>query len=447
MSKIHLFLNQDWEGVTKGNILVLDSDDEQVAELLIKNIARHATDTEKQPAKSVSNDDIATQVKEAVQAELKASRTESTPALSVKVGKNRLEDDPKLGFKSFGDFNKQVRKYIRGNEIENKEGMAITKATGVSVGDDSSAGFLVPAEFANKIMERVHGEGQVLAAVRQYGTVLPMARNSIEVPFVDESSRANGSRAGGVYAYWTGEGSSPTVSTPGFGQNTLVAHKLVGYTAFTDEFLNDNAYAAEQFITAQYAREVTFRIEDAILNGSGSAQPLGIHNAPCLVTQSDSASNSAGELEFALLAAMFYGRLRPMSQQRAVWLVGPQIAALLPQLILGNTPIFLPHGLNPGAKNEIGIGSIFGRPVIVNEYMAALNSANAITVADFSGYLLGEKSTQPEVATSMHVLFLQGENAMRITMRVAGQPIYSSPVTEKDGSNTTSEFVTLGAVS
>ena len=89
--------------------------------------------------------------------------------------------------------------------------------------------------------------------------------------------------------------------------------------------------------------------------------------------------------------------------------------------------------------------TLYGRPVLPTEFNATLGDAGDIALVDFSQYLLIEKGAL-QVAESIHVRFLYGENTFRFMYRVNGQPYWHSALTPFKGSgNTVSPMVTLAA--
>jgi hypothetical protein len=95
---------------------------------------------------------------------------------------------------------------------------------------------------------------------------------------VDETSRANGSRAGGIQAFWTAEAGLKGASQPKFRNIKMDLDKLTGLCYATDELLQDTS-ALEAWIKEAFNTEFTFKLEDAIINGTGSGMPLGILNS------------------------------------------------------------------------------------------------------------------------------------------------------------------------
>jgi HK97 family phage major capsid protein len=93
----------------------------------------------------------------------------------------------------------------------------------------------------------------------------------LEVPFVDEDSRASGSRWGGLRAYREGEVDTPTSSKTKMGLWECRVSDLKALCYVTERLLND-APAMESLIMELMPQEFTFKLEDEILNGTGGIQ-------------------------------------------------------------------------------------------------------------------------------------------------------------------------------
>jgi len=123
--------------------------------------------------------------------------------------------------------------------------------TGLSEGQPSEGGFLVQTDYATSLLEKVYADSSVVSRV----TRMPISANSnsIKIPAVSESSRADGSRFGGIRAYWLNEAGTKTPSQPAFEQVALELKKLIGLCYATDELLQD-ASALESWIKMAFAR-------------------------------------------------------------------------------------------------------------------------------------------------------------------------------------------------
>jgi len=129
----------------------------------------------------------------------------------------------------------------------------------------------------------------------------------------------------------------------------------------------------------------------------------------------------------------------------AVWLCNQDILPQLWQMTVGSgTAVALMYqapGLSPISANA-PYGTLVGRPVIPVEYCATLGTVGDLVLADLSQYLMIDKGGV-SAASSLHVRFLNDENTFRFILRTDGQPIWNSPVTPANGTNTVSPFVSL----
>ena len=91
----------------------------------------------------------------------------------------------------------------------------VMNATGMSEAVPSDGGFLVQQDFTNELLDRFWKVSQVASKCRQ----IPIGGNSngLKAPIIDETSRATGSRWGGVQIYRVNEAGSATKAKPKFG--------------------------------------------------------------------------------------------------------------------------------------------------------------------------------------------------------------------------------------
>jgi HK97 family phage major capsid protein len=194
-----------------------------------------------------------------------------------------------------------------------------------------------------------------------------------------------------------------------------------------------------------FAEEITFKAENAVLNGTGAGQPLGIFNSGALVTESAESGQAADTITATNILNMF-SRLPTRSATNAVWLVTQEC---LPQLWTMTMPtsnviMFQPPGLNGNIEANAPYGTLLGRPVLPVEYLGRLGDLGDILLADLSQYLMIDKGGV-DAQESMHVRFLYEEMTFRITYRVDGQPAWRTAMTPASGGPTQSPFVTLAA--
>jgi HK97 family phage major capsid protein len=312
------------------------------------------------------------------------------------------------------------------------------KATGLSESVPADGGFLVEQEFIPRLLTRVWETGLLVGRVdkQQVGPNF----NGMKYPADAETSRADGSRAGGILMYWAAEAGTKTASTPAFRQISLELKKLIGLCYATDELLQD-AVALETYIMKKFGEEMGFKLDDAILRGTGAGQPMGILNSPALVTVAKETNQAAATVVTENILKM-RSRLWGKSRKNSVWLINqdvePQLHALSLAVGTGGIPVYMPaNGLSQEPYD-----TLFGRPVLPIEQCSTLGTVGDIVLVDLSQYLMIDKG-QLAATSSIHVKFQYDETAFRFVYRVDGQPWWNSPLTPYKGTNTQSPFVAL----
>lgn len=337
--------------------------------------------------------------------------------------------------KRFSSFGEQLmaayRAAMPGGKVD--ERLSTRAASGLNETTPSDGGFLVQQDFVTELLKRTYETGILASKVKK----IPISTNAngMKINAIDEDSRANGSRWGGVQTYWEGEADELTASKPKFRQMELSLKKLTGLCYATDELLQDAA-ALEAVIRQAFAEEFGFKIDDAILSGSGEGEPLGILNSGAIVTVAKEASQT-DTITVENLVKM-WNRLWSRSRANAVWYINQELEPYLYTLKIGDKPVYIPAG----GLSEKPYGTLFGRPVVPIEQCSAAGEVGDIILADIGQYLLIDKGGIKS-ASSIHVRFLYDENVFRFIYRVDGKPIWTKPLTPYKGSATVSPFVTL----
>lgn len=359
------------------------------------------------------------------------------PAARISGVHDRAADRPwgEASGHGFGEFLQAV---YRAGTSQGTDLRLLYQAQGQGANEaiGSDGGFLVPKQYGDDILLRVHG-GEILSRVTKRTLT---SGNSIELNVVDETSRAAGSRHGGVLGYWVDEGVAPTASRPRFAKLEWKPRKIAALGYATDELLAD-ASMIEGIMFDAFVDELRFMVEDSVLNGTGAGQPQGILVANALVSVAKETGQAAATLEKANIDKM-WSRMHAGSRAGAVWLINQDIEPQLDDLQMvigtGGVPVYLP----PGGLSDTPYARLKGRPVIPVEYAATLGTKGDILLVNLGQYLLVDRG-EPQRASSMHVAFTTDEQAFRVTYRVDGHPRWRSALTPFKGSNTQSPFVAL----
>ena len=330
----------------------------------------------------------------------------------------------------FGEFLLAV-KNAKVNGFTDQRLFAAAQGAGEAV--DSDGGYLVGQDMIVDLTKAVMAGG-ILSRVNRIP--LRAGSNGVTMRVIKETSRATGSRWGAVQGYWVDEGTAPTASRPKFEKVDLKLQKVAALGYDTGE-LEQDATAFQSIITRAFAEELQFLVEDGIVNGDGAGKPLGILNAPALVTVAKESGQAAATIVTKNLSKMwarFMGR-------NPVWFINRDVNPQLDELsIPAGTGALEPRFVTYGSD---GLMRIKGAPVVEVEYCATLGTVGDIILADMSayGYIDGGGVKQ---AQSMHVAFTTDEMAFRATMRCDGQVLPQAALTPFKGTgNTRSPFVAL----
>lgn len=335
------------------------------------------------------------------------------------------------GWRSAGDFMKAV--YRKAAYGEDNELLQKRAATGQGEDTDAAGGYLVPSGFADEILQNTFDAGIVASRCRQ----VPITRGrSTTWAAVDETSRVAGSRYGGVTTYWEGEADTITASSAKFRRVNLALKKLVAAVYATGEILEDSSQMAT-FIETAVPNEISTVVDDAIIRGTGAGRPLGVLNSGAIISVAQEASgNGAGTLVFENVNKAFARQLNP---NNAVWFHSRTVGSFLRSMTVGDFPVWLANNSAVGSQNQ---NNIFGRPTFMIEPCSAVGTIGDIICADMGAYLLGRKGGV-NMATSIHVRFLQDEQIFRFIVRLDGRPWMYTTLTEMYGSGTVSPFVVV----
>jgi HK97 family phage major capsid protein len=358
----------------------------------------------------------------------------------------RWQDDPNRGFAHMGEFCAAVFNSGLPNGILDERIVNIRKesaATGMSQGVGSDGGILVPPEFRSQIWEGMQaGIDNLLALTDQY----TITGESLTLPATAETSRAHGSRYGGIRGYWLAEAQQKTPSYPRLRQMKLEPQELAVLVYVTDKLLR-NAPALEQFVRRAASEEIQFLVNDSIINGSGVGQPLGILNSGGLVTVAKEQAQPADTVVLENINKM-YARMHKNPRAGAVWFVNQEVEAQLESLTAvagtGGFAVYLPQGTGGPTITEAPNARLKGRPVMPIEYCAPLGDLGDIIFANLGYYATGLQGAMRE-DMSIHIRFDFNETAFRFLFSLDGQPWMNTPVVPYKGSDSLGAFVALAA--
>ena len=361
-----------------------------------------------------------------------AQATQATQAAKPKA------DSLPTPFKSFGDQLKAVQMAAINPHATDPRLLEIQAAgTGANEAAPSDGGFRVQTDFSGELIKLVHAAA-VLAGKTDRTPIGPNS-NGLKINAIDETSRVDGSRWGSVLAYWTSEGATLTASRPKYRQIELSLQKLTGLYYATDELLMDTTALGAEATTA-FTEEFGFKLDDALLRGTGAGMPLGVLGHAGTVSITKETNQTAATINTENVQKM-YARMIASSMSRAEWYINqdcwPALFQMSQVVGLGGVPVFL----NANMANA-PFGTLMGRPITPIEQASTVGTVGDIIFADFSQYKMIEKGGI-NADSSIHVAFLTDETVFRWTLRTDGQPKRNAALTPYKGTNSLSPFITL----
>ena len=360
-----------------------------------------------------------------------------------------------LKFKSFGEQLQSIFAFRNSGGRDRDNRLAFLDKNGkiqnldnvkaLTEGTDSQGGFLVFPKYDSDI-KFVALEQSV---IRPNGaSIIPMATDVFNMPRINDTSHVS-NVYGGFVGYWGAEGGTINEADIKWGTCMLTAHKMSFFTRASNELLQDNAVGLEAFLRPRAAEALAWFEDVAFIQGAGGGQPLGILNAPCLISVTRQNTSRVVVKDLYNI----YGQILPASRDKFAWIMNHEVLTDLLYTIAENapavygstpaysaTPVFQKSIIDPVAK------TILGRPYFVTEKMSALGDAGDIGAFDLSYFLIGDRQPLTVDASSL-VYFTSDYTAWRFKERLDAQPWLASAITPFKGSHTLSPFVALGATS
>ncbi|MCQ2589287.1 MAG: phage major capsid protein [Treponema sp.] len=229
----------------------------------------------------------------------------------------------------------------------------------------SAGGFTVPVAFSADYIEALYAN----TILDKLGvTKIPMPNGNLSIPKMTASASAS----------WIGESKKINKSEPTFGGVNLKAKKLCALCPVSNDLLKYSGVGIEAWVMNDLREKVMIALDDALLNGSGSAyQPLGILNQTGIESKSGAlAVDTPFDFEEALESANI-----PMTNVK--WLASPRMKSWLRGKAFASGPFAWANEL-ASSKTLDGYG------LITSSTVANADSAHGtLILGDWSQLLWG----------------------------------------------------------
>lgn len=342
--------------------------------------------------------------------------------------------------KSMGDYLIAV---MRGDETRLKKVYGSVKSFPLGDGEQkalstdtgSAGGYTVPTEYSTQLLQVASETSPIVSRVRR----IPVMAQAGEYPALDNytaptAGSGNTAMAGGLTTAKRAEGGAYTETEPSF---EMIKYRIndaaSGTVKVSKELRADSIIGIEAFLRQVIGIAVGSKMEYFILRGNGVGEPLGILNAPALISVTPDSDNTFAYADAVEMTAHFKS-----VAGMPVWMhhrgLITDIAAFQ---VASSSPVVWASPLAGGQPS-----TLLGYPLLQSEHLPQANNSGCAVLADLGAYLLFEKGGL-YVEFSEHANFNSGQDTWRFGNRMDGQPWMKSYVTLADpqGSYYESPFV------
>ena len=336
-------------------------------------------------------------------------------------------DDGKI-YRSFGEQLDDIKKASLGYGVTPALEKSQRSILGMNTQNGSDGGYAIQVDFANRIMDSVISQSEILNRVDRYQ--VSANANEVYVTMVNETSTAN--VFGGIQAYVVEEGAQIPNTKPALKQIRLGLKKIAALAYVTDEQMRDASFTGSLL-------ERGFALAIARLREKMVIENIIANNGTTVIAKESgqSAATVVGKNFLKMRNALI-----STSRANAIWTMHPDVAAELPEMYLSGAHtdkfIYMPEN----GISVSGYDRLFGREIIESDYCSALGTKGDVLYWNPFEYL-EIFNGGVETAASIHVAFDTAQMAFRAISYVNGMCKYDQGITLVNSSTQRASYVTL----
>ena len=308
-------------------------------------------------------------------------------------------------------------------------------------GVGSEGGFLLQSETSIDLMTSGFNNSEVLKRC-QKRTIT--GSESLEIVGLDEVSRTDGSRGGGVRVYTDAELSQIESSSTKFQKIKLAPERMTGMYYASNKILMNATFLGQE-MGQLFREEFAFKSQDLVMEGTGAGQALGLKNCDSKIDVSKESGQDADTIVSENILNMIMRFNIRGGNGSVVWLANRNTYKTLREMTyaIGTGGEMARMFVPPGVGGTTG--SMEGIPVVFIEQAESLGDAGDLWLCDFSQYLCVDYGNINE-ASSIHFKFDYDQTTYRFVYYFDGQPRIINPITPFKGTGSTvSPFVRMEA--
>lgn len=292
-------------------------------------------------------------------------------------------------------------------------------------------GGLVQTDYAFDLVDKGFNNGVIVSKCSVRNST--SNANALTLYGLDENSRVDGARYGGIQVYTKREEAQYDPSKAKFAEISLKVNKITGMLKLTDEVMED-AGVLEGEVRGLFPLAFAFKLQDLVIRGRGNGEPLGIMESKALLSitkETDQVAKTINADNISKMKAAAMGNGEFFGHRDII----PQLDNLY-RVYEGNkvNPLF--------KQTSMTTGVLDGVPITFVEQAETIGTLGDLILADWSQYVILRKGGIKEME-SLHFYFDTGHKAIKWTMRIDGMSRVKSALTPYKGTNKTSPFVGL----
>ena len=340
-----------------------EANDERLAQVEAKGTADPVTEAKLSKIEKDMDKFADMEVSMKAQSEAQKKSAESMAKLETIISRPGFANDSKVESKQVQVFDKWLRK--------GKENLSPDEVKVLTVGNDSTAGYLAPPEYVRELIKGI----VEYSPIRSIARIRSTSQRSIQVP----------KRTGEFTAQWVAEQGTRSETT-GYtvGLEEIAAHEMYALVDISEQELEDSVFNLEAEMNSEFTEQFAKAEGNAFVSGNAVGKPQGLlSNANVLnVAKGGGALDADSMISAAHNVATEYSRNGTFVMSRST------VSAVRKLKDGAGQYIFQP------GMYAMGVGSnILGHPIVeCTDMPAVAGGAKPVLFGDFRrGYLIVDR--------------------------------------------------------
>ena len=267
----------------------------------------------------------------------------------------------------------------------------------LSEGTDVWGGFFVPADFVGVLLQRM----AAVSVVRPRATVIPTARDALEIPAFAPHGSAPSTYSSGFVGDWSGETALLADMDPAIEKISVPVKRLRVGTKVSWDMAED--IGGVDWLLTEGAKNLAAAEDLAFLNGDGVGQPVGILPSLTAALTTDVEGSTANTISNTTAAdgsgsklLTFAGSLPSQYQRDAELVCAAATETSVNKLVDANRSFLFPRRRGPDGRRELLGFPVENSPGVSLE---GTDDNRVLLLGALEGYLIAQRALLSVILT------------------------------------------------